>query len=195
MKSRYDIHYSLSALELSAITKSLKEYRKIETMKPYGTLIKMWKICFIGAGIAVFLLFLTAITLNLKVNDVSDTIIRLKNMNIYAFILLAASLAGVGVMGKLEHFVMKKNEKKEHKNQEYIRHVKINRHYIENIQGVGSVKTFWSFIKRVYINKEFMFIQTNDNEYIVFPSRSLASEEEFQQLFVFIREQIDKHSK
>ncbi|MBD2795715.1 YcxB family protein [Xenorhabdus sp. 18] len=192
MKSRYNIRYSLSALELSAIIKSLKEHRKIEIMKPYGIFIKMWQICFIGAGIAAFILFLNAIILSLKVDDISDVIIRLKNMNIGAFILLAASLVGAGVTEKLEQFIMKK---KEHYNQEYVRHIKINRHYIENIQLFGSTKVFWSFIKKAYINKEFMFIQTNDNEYIVFPARSLASEEEFQQLFMFITEQINNHSK
>ncbi len=81
-------------------------------MKPYKIFTKMWRICFISAGIAVFLLFLTAIILNLQVDNVSDVIIRLKNMNICAFILLAVSFAGFGLTQALEQFVMKKNEKK-----------------------------------------------------------------------------------
>ncbi|CDG23302.1 conserved exported protein of unknown function [Xenorhabdus poinarii G6] len=116
-------------------------------------------------------------------------------MNLCAFILLAASFAGFVLTQALEQFVMKKNEKKEQENQEYVRHLKINRYYIENIQGFVSTKASWSFIKRAYIKKQFMFIQTNNNEYIVFPARSLASEAEFQQLFMFITEQINNHSK
>ncbi|AOM40127.1 hypothetical protein [Xenorhabdus hominickii] len=112
MKSRYDIRYSLSALELSRITKSIKDHRKTEIMKPYGMFINMWKICFFGASFAVFWLFLNAVILNLKADDVSDAIIRIKDMNICAFVLLGVSLVGFGITEKLEQFVMKKNEKK-----------------------------------------------------------------------------------
>lgn len=196
MKSRYDIHYSLSVLELSRITKSINESRKIEAVKPYRMFINMRKLYFATAGIAIFLLFLSAVTLIFKTdNDVNNVITRLRNANIFSFILLGASLAMLSITEKLEQFFMKKNEGKEQNSQENIRHLKINRYYLEEIGKFGSSKIFWSFIKRAYINKEFMFIQTYDNTYLVFPARALTSEEEFQQLFIFITGQIHNHSK
>ncbi|MEX6060532.1 YcxB family protein [Providencia hangzhouensis] len=193
MKSRYDIQYYLSESELLEINKQLKHFIKNEKIKPYAMYEKMWKVIFYGLGVFALVQFFGTIVFMLNIEPTDGAMLRVKNINIFSYVLLVVLLLGIAALSKLEQLSLKNNKMAEIDGNGYEQHIKINRCFIENVKSFRHIKVFWSFIDSVYENGDFIFMRTLDNEYIVLPSRALNSSTEFKELFQFISKQIENN--
>ncbi|MBS7784725.1 YcxB family protein, partial [Providencia stuartii] len=55
-------------------------------------------------------------------------------------------------------------------------------------------KVLWPRVNKVDVQEDLIFVHVGDNGFIIFPTRVFSSQEEFQQLYSFIKKQIERHT-
>lgn len=119
---------------------------------------------------------------------------RLQRMSGTALAFIVIAVMALLLSSVLEKYFMKKYEHKEQNDETYIRHIKINRYFIESIQDNSMYKVLWPRVNKVDVQEDLIFVQVGDNDFIIFPTRVFSSQEEFQQLYSFIKKQIERHT-
>lgn len=119
---------------------------------------------------------------------------RLQRMSGTALAFIVIAVMALLLSSVLEKYFMKKYEHKEQNDETYIRHIKINRYFIESIQDNSMYKVLWPRVNKVDVQEDLVFVQVGDNDFIIFPTRVFSSQEEFQQLYSFIKKQIERHT-
>lgn len=119
---------------------------------------------------------------------------RLQRMSGTALAFIVIAVMALLLSSVLEKYFMKKYEHKEQNDETYIRHIKINRYFIEFIQDNSMYKVLWPRVNKVDVQEDLIFVQVGDNDFIIFPTRVFSSQEEFQQLYSFIKKQIERHT-
>lgn len=193
MKDRYEVKFSLSISEIRKIQKQIKEYQRIEIAKPYQWVLYLAKIGLYSLSIGGLFIIFIVLSLLMLSTDIDPEIARLQRMSWFGLALVVVALFAFFLSQKLENYFMKKYENKEQNDETYLRHIKINRYFIEFIQDNSSYKVFWPRVKKVKRDNELIFVQTSDNDFIIFPIRAVSSIEEFNQLYQFMSTQIKHH--
>ncbi|MGJ3354329.1 YcxB family protein [Providencia sp. Je.9.19] len=199
MKSRYDIRYSLASLETESILKLLKKNKIIWKLNFHKVLSWVGSIGIICALLSFIGFFFGALVYIMNADNIigiggdSSTAMRVYSMSLMALLFCALAFFLLGLKTAIEYALLKRKEEREQQNADAMRHMRITRYYISEVHKFGSIKFFWSYIESAYIAKGFMFIQTTSNEYFIFPSRVFSSEDEFQEVYEFVTEQIARH--
>ncbi|EQA6337297.1 YcxB family protein, partial [Providencia stuartii] len=139
--------------------------------------------------------FFFAIALLLLLStEIDPSMARLQRMSGTALAFIVTAVMALLLSSVLEKYFMKKYEHKEQNDETYIRHIKINRYFIESIQDNSMYKVLWPRVNKVDVQEDLVFVQVGDNDFIIFPTRVFSSQEEFQQLYSFIKKQIERHT-
>lgn len=195
LTSRFILKFSMSVLERTEAAECIKEPKKHEFIKPYGTLYILKKAAFLVLASAGVINFLILALLILK----PDFDIAFFERTRWVAIITVGLLLLFALLIQIQDFLYKRtmlhNDQAEKEDDDISVYLKINRFYIERIQKPGSIKAFWSYTKKAYRKNGFIFVQLMDNSCIVIPERIFISEDDIIKLYNYIKEQISKHKR
>lgn len=192
-KNRFILNYSLSVLERNKATKLIKEYKKLEFTKPYEILyeMSMLSIYFLGLAFLLSIVYLALFVFHTdNMESLPEATTRLIKTGLISSTLVILCILLFLIKTKLETFIINKRDPIEKESKELSLNLRINRLYIEQIRTNGSYKVYWSFIKKAYKKREFIFIQTQENDHIVIPIRVFITAEEFAIFYSFVQERM-----
>lgn len=193
MKDRYDIKFSLSISEIRKIQKYIKANKVISVAKPYHWVLNIANLSLYSLVIGLLFFFAIALLLLLS-TEIDPSMASLQRMSGTALAFIVIAVMALLLSSVLEKYFMKKYEHKEQNDETYIRHIKINRYFIEFIQDNSMYKVLWPRVNKVDVQEDLIFVHVGDNDFIIFPTRVFSSQEEFQQLYSFIKKQIERHT-
>lgn len=189
-QSRFTLDFSLSVLERAKASKLIKEHEKKETIQPYDSIFYIRKAAISALIIAVAIIFIMLITLTVRQNVDVPFMERMRLFSILSLCLIGVSAILFRTHDYIFNKITAKNNKKEQEDKNTSVKLKINRYYIEYIQENVSIKTYWSYIGNTYRKGGFIFIQAQNNRYLVIPERIFENNNDINKLYEYLKEQI-----